>query len=49
MTGRRRTDAEKWSPCRDQPEYDYGGLGTMIAREMAVEPGGRGRVASSSA
>ncbi|HYP21612.1 MAG TPA: LAGLIDADG family homing endonuclease, partial [Chloroflexia bacterium] len=38
MTGRRRTDAEEVADLpEDQPEYDYGGLGTMIAREMAVE------------
>ncbi|HEX8220774.1 MAG TPA: hypothetical protein VF914_16405, partial [Chloroflexia bacterium] len=38
MTGRRRTDAEEVADLpEDRPEYDYGGLGTMIAREMAVE------------
>ncbi|MDQ5823306.1 MAG: SNF2-related protein [Chloroflexota bacterium] len=38
MTGRRRTDAEEATDLpEDRPEYDYGGLGTMIAREMAVE------------
>lgn len=38
MTGRRRTDAEEVAELpEDVPEYDYGGLGTMIAREVAVE------------
>ncbi|HEX8598168.1 MAG TPA: DEAD/DEAH box helicase [Chloroflexia bacterium] len=38
MSGRRRTDAEEAADLpEDRPEYDYGGLGTMIAREMAVE------------
>ncbi len=35
MTTRKRTDTEE--PADDLPEYDYGGLGTMIAREVAIE------------
>src|SRR4051812_32309130 len=40
MTARKRTDAEE---NLEEPEdaqaaeYDYGGLGTMIAREVAIE------------
>ncbi len=38
MTTRKRTDAEDIDETIEGlPEYDYGGLGTMIAREVAVE------------
>lgn len=39
MTTRRRTDTEEPSDDlpEDLPEYDYSGLGTMIAREVAIE------------
>lgn len=39
MTARKRTDTEEPSDDlpEDLPEYDYGGLGTMIAREVAIE------------
>ena len=40
MTTRKRTDAEDDVDVPDAeslPQYDYGGLGTMIAREMAIE------------
>src|SRR3954447_16035632 len=38
MTARKRTDAEEPEETLEQtPQYDYGGLGTMIARSMAIE------------
>src|SRR4051812_2996718 len=38
MSSRRRTDAEEPVDLpEDVPQYDYGGLGTMIAREVAIE------------
>ncbi len=38
MTTRKRTDAEEIADLPENlPEYDYGGLGTMIAREVAIE------------
>src|SRR5438270_6332263 len=38
MTARKRTDAEEPADLpEDRPEYDFGGLGTMIAREVAIE------------
>ncbi|HUP27534.1 MAG TPA: SNF2-related protein, partial [Chloroflexia bacterium] len=38
MTTRKRTDAEEAVDlAEDLPQYDHGGLGTMIAREVAVE------------
>jgi SNF2 family DNA or RNA helicase len=38
MTARKRTDAEDVEEAPEQaPQYDYGGLGTMIAREVAIE------------
>lgn len=38
MTARKRTDAEEAEELPEQSsQYDYGGLGTMIARSMAVE------------
>ncbi|MDQ6693136.1 MAG: DEAD/DEAH box helicase [Chloroflexota bacterium] len=38
MTTRKRTDAEEVDDKPESaPEYDYGGLGTMIAREVAIE------------
>src|SRR5687768_16472027 len=38
MSTRKRTDAEEAvDQAEDLPQYDYGGLGTMIAREVAVE------------
>jgi SNF2 family DNA or RNA helicase len=38
MTARKRTDAEEVEEVPEGvPEYDYGGLGTMIAREVAIE------------
>lgn len=38
MTTRKRTDAEEAvDRAEDLPQYDHGGLGTMIAREVAVE------------
>src|SRR4051794_36381333 len=38
MTARKRTDAEEPEEALEQtPQHDYGGLGTMIARSMAIE------------
>ncbi len=38
MTGRKRTDAEdKIELAELLPQHDFGGLGTMIAREVAIE------------
>src|SRR6476620_5443886 len=38
MTARKRTDAEEIPELpEDTPKPDYGGLGTMIAREMPIE------------
>jgi hypothetical protein len=38
MTGRKRTDAEEAADLpEDLPQHDFGGLGTMIAREVAIE------------
>src|SRR5438046_1159723 len=38
MTARKRTDAEPPPEIPETaPKYDYGGLGTMIAREVAIE------------
>jgi SNF2 family DNA or RNA helicase len=38
MTGRKRTDAEEVADLpEDLPQHDFGGFGTMIAREMAIE------------
>ncbi|MEO8286378.1 MAG: DEAD/DEAH box helicase [Chloroflexota bacterium] len=38
MTARKRTDAETLPDLpEDTPKPDYGGLGTMIAREVAIE------------
>src|SRR4051794_25561957 len=38
MTARKRTDAEPIPELpEDTPQPDYGGLGTMIAREVAIE------------
>src|SRR5688500_6404333 len=38
MTTRKRTDAEeKETPLEEVQGFDYGGLGTMIAREVAIE------------
>jgi SNF2 family DNA or RNA helicase len=38
MTARKRTDAEPLPELpEDAPKPDYGGLGTMIAREVAIE------------
>src|SRR3954471_509076 len=38
MTARKRTDAEEVADMPEvAPQPDYGGLGTMIAREVAIE------------
>jgi len=38
MTGRKRTDAEDEIELAEAlPQHDFGGLGTMIAREVAIE------------
>jgi superfamily II DNA or RNA helicase len=38
MTTRKRTDAEEAVDLPEElPQYDYGGLGTMIAREVAIQ------------
>src|SRR5438876_1428612 len=38
MTARKRTDAEEVADMPEEvPQPDYGGLGTMIARELAIE------------
>jgi hypothetical protein len=38
MTARKRTDTEQTDDLpQDLPEYDHGGLGTMIAREVAIQ------------
>src|SRR5690242_18330711 len=38
MTARKRTDAEEVADLpKEAPQPDYGGLGTMIAREVAIE------------
>jgi SNF2 family DNA or RNA helicase len=38
MTTRKRTDAEEKEPALEEVQsFDYGGLGTMIAREVAIE------------
>ncbi|HKP53474.1 MAG TPA: DEAD/DEAH box helicase [Chloroflexia bacterium] len=38
MTGRKRTDAEEVADLPEElPQHDFGGLGTMIAREVAIE------------
>src|SRR5437868_8709547 len=38
MTARKRTDAEQVADLPEEaPQADYGGLGTMIAREVAIE------------
>jgi hypothetical protein len=38
MTARKRTDSEQTDDLpQNLPEYDHGGLGTMIAREVAIQ------------
>ncbi|HEX9989714.1 MAG TPA: DEAD/DEAH box helicase [Chloroflexia bacterium] len=38
MSTRKRTDSEQTDDLpQDLPEYDHGGLGTMIAREVAIQ------------